>query len=160
MSAANPELPDVAALLVQAVQRVAPEQRPLLVALAERMAAERYRHWASLLPARGQELLACAAREEEIARRVEALEPEAAAIQRDIQTKHPDLTNVYSTLFEGRSIPQQLAIQAQGERLGAATWRAMAEAASDTRVRETFLSCAPLEEANAACLERLVSAGI
>ena len=154
--ATRPELPDVAGLLGRAVERVSREQRPLLVALAERMAAERYRHWASLLPDRRAELLACAEREEEIARRVEALDSQAAAIQRDIQAEHPDLPDVYTSLFEGRSVAQQLAIQALGERLGAATWRALAQAAAEPRTRDTFLSCAPLEEENAVLLESLV----
>lgn len=156
MPAKEPDLPDVAGLLSQAVLRVDAAQRPLLVAIAERMAAERYRHWAGVLPDRKAELLACAAREEEIARRVEALHPDAAAVQRDLQAKHPDLSRLYSALFAGRAVAQQLAIQAQGERLGAATWRAFAAAASDPRTRETFLACAPLEEENAACLEKLV----
>jgi len=153
------ELPDVAGILGQALAGVAPEQRALWVALAERMAAERYRHWATQLAARRAELLACADREEEIARRVEALEPEAAAIQRDIRAKHPELPEAYAALFANRPVAQQLEIQARGERLGAATWRAFAEAATDPRARETFLSCAPLEEANAACLEALARSG-
>jgi len=150
------ELPDLASILAQALTGVAIEQRPLWVALAERMAAERYRHWAGLLPGRSAELLACAAREEDIARRVEALEPDAASIQRDIRAKHPELAETYASLFAGRGVAQQLEIQARGERLGAATWRAFAAATADARARETFLACAPLEEANAACLEALV----
>jgi hypothetical protein len=150
------DLPDVAGILGRALEGVVPEQRPLWVALAERMAAERYRTWATLLPARSADLLACAAREEEIARRVEALDPEALAIQRDIRAKHPELPDAYRSLFEGRSVEEQLTIQARGERLGAATWRALAQAATEPRTRDTFLSCAPLEEENAALLESLV----
>src|SRR3990172_5558936 len=97
--ATRPELPDVAGLLGRAVERSRPG--------------------ASLLPDRRAELLACAEREEEIARRVEALDSQAAAIQRDIQAEHPDLPDVYTSLFEGRSVAQQLAIQALGERLRA-----------------------------------------
>ncbi len=40
------QLPDVAEILGPVLARVDPEQRPLLMAIAERMAAERYRGWA------------------------------------------------------------------------------------------------------------------
>ncbi len=105
MPAKESDLPDVAGLLSQAALRVDEPQRPLLVAIAERMAAERCRHWAGCCPRAG---LSC-----------------------------------------WRA--------AQGERLGAASWRAFAAAASDPRTRETFLACAPLEGKNAACLEGLVA---
>jgi hypothetical protein len=88
--------PDIARILGQLLQRVSHAERPLLIAIAERLAADRYRAWAGDLddPARRSQLLACAEREEEIARRVEALFPDAATIQRDILARNPDLGNV------------------------------------------------------------------
>ena len=41
------ERPDLAAILAPILERVDVAQRPLLIALAERMAAVRYRGWAS-----------------------------------------------------------------------------------------------------------------
>ena len=60
------ELPDIANLFAPLLARVSEEQRPLLIALAERMAAQRYRGWADASPDTEQRdrLLACAERED------------------------------------------------------------------------------------------------
>ena len=155
--ASTHELPSVAELFAPLLQRVAPEHQPLLVAIAERMAAERYRSWAGAAadPARRSELLACAAREEEIAGRVESLYPDAAAIQADIRAKNPDLEDVNRSVFAARPPEEQWSIQAQGEHVGAATWRSLAKRA-DLPARQTFLDCAELEEQSAAVLESML----
>src|SRR5580765_7050879 len=77
------ELPNIAGIFGPILQRLPAAERPLLIAVAERLAAERYRGWAAAAsdPAWRAALLACAAREEDIARRVEALYPDAAATQ-------------------------------------------------------------------------------
>jgi hypothetical protein len=152
-------LPNVAELLGPILQRVVAEQRPLLVAIAERRAAERYRRWADESRDAGTKnsLRACAAREEEIAGRVEALYPEAGRIQQEILASHPDLEDVDRSIFAGRPLREQLAIQAQGERLGAATWRSFSAREPDAAKRAAFLACAPLEEASAAVLEAILS---
>lgn len=156
----DPGIPNLAELLLPILQRVEPEQRPLFIAIAERRAADRYRRWADEHAGGGarQELLACAAREEEIARRVEALHPDAERIQREILASHPDLEEINRSLFAGRPLRQQFAMQAQGERVGASTWRAFAERAEDPALRSTFLACASLEEASAEVLEALLRA--
>ena len=150
-------LPSVGEALAPLLARVPREQQPLLIALAERLAAERYRSWAGEVsdPAQRAQLLACAEREEEIARRVEALHPGAAAIQRELLAKHPEAAEINRSLFAGRPLAQQFAIQAQGERLGAATWRAFARDEADAGRRDTLLACAELEEASALVLEAL-----
>ena len=157
----EPELPTVADVVAPILGATPLEQRPLLIALAERMAAQRYRSWAEApaYAARRDELLACADREEEIARRVEAHFPEASAVQRDLTTKHPDLDAIYRSLFGDRPIAQQFAIQAQGERLGAATWRSFAKGEADAGLHATYLSCAELEDASAAVLESIAGGG-
>jgi hypothetical protein len=154
----KPELPDLGELVGRVLQRVAKSERPLLIAIAERLAAERYRGWADepALSAHWGELLACARREEEIAERVEALFPGAAAIQSDILAKNPDLQELNRSLFASRPLLQQLRIQARGERLGASTWRAFARDEERATVRETFLACAELEEASALVLESIL----
>ncbi len=156
---ASEDLPDVGQVLAPILARVSVEQRPLLIALAERMAADRYRGWASQStdPTRRERLLACADREEDIARRVEALYPDADRIQRDLVARHPGLEDVDRTLFADRPLEEQFTIQARGERLGAATWRAVAKHVP--RARETFLACAELEEASAAVLESFLTGG-
>jgi organic hydroperoxide reductase OsmC/OhrA len=153
----EPPLPSVGEAIAPVLARVPREQQPLLIALAERLAAERYRSWASEVsdPAQRVQLLACAEREEEIARRVEALQPGAAATQRDLLAKHPEVAEINRRLFAGRPLAEQFAIQAQGERLGAATWRAFASHETDAGRRDTLLACAELEEASALVLEAL-----
>ena len=101
-------------------------------------------------------LLACADREEEIARRVESLEPKASAIQDTLLSDHPELLDLNRTLFEGRPLEVQFAMQAEGERAGASAWRAYAAAASDQSVQDLLQSCSPLEQANADFLQTLL----
>jgi len=160
MTDATGRLPNVAELLAPILERVAAPHRPLLIALAERMAAARYRGWAAD-PAnrrRRSDLLACADREEEIARRVESLFPAAASLQRDLLARHPEVEALDRELFAGRPLQEQLGIQARGERLGAATWRSLAKRAEGVE-RQTFLDCARLEEESAVYLESLNRAG-
>ena len=118
-------LPDVANLLGSLLEGVAAPERPLLLALAERLAAARYRDWAAQVedPGARASLLACADREEAIATRVEASIPRAAAIQRDLQDRHPELLELNRSLFAGRPLADQLTMQARGELAGAAAWR-------------------------------------
>ena len=152
-------LPDVGALLAPLLARVPRAQQPLVIALAERMAADRYRGWSRLV--RGAEprarLLACAAREEAIAERIEALHPEAAAIQRELLAKLPELVETNRSAFAGRPLAAQFRIQAQGERLGAATWRSFARDEQDASRRDALLACASLEEESALVLETLLA---
>jgi hypothetical protein len=67
------ELPNIAEIIGPILQRLPAAERPLLGAVAERLAAERYRGWAAAASdaAWRAALLACAAREEDIAGRVE-----------------------------------------------------------------------------------------
>jgi hypothetical protein len=146
--------PNVAEVISGFLRGVPRDRQPLLIALAERLAAERYRAWAAAADgSRQSELLACAEREEQIARRVEGLYPDGAAQQRALIAEYPVLLTVNDTLFAGRPVAEQFAIQAQGERLGAATWRSFANHAPDAETRATFLACAELEEASARVLE-------
>jgi len=151
-------LPNIGEVFARILQRVVEKDRPLLIAIAERLAAERYRGWANETAQAEQaaQLRACADREEEIAGRVEALIPDAAAIQREILAKHPDLADVNRSVFAGRPRSDQFRMQAQGERLGAATWRSFAKQAESRAARETFLACAELEETSALVLESLL----
>ena len=151
---ASRDLPNIAEIVGPILQRLPAADRPLLGAVAERLSAERYRGWAAAASdaAWRAALLACAAREEEIARRVEALYPDAAATQARILRDHPDLEPLNRALFAGRPVDEQYTIQAAAERVGAATWRAAAAQAAPV-ARETFLACADLEEESARVLE-------
>jgi hypothetical protein len=152
------ELPNIGQIVGQVLQRVAAEHQPLLIAIAERLAAQRYRSWAkdSTMNAHSARLLACADREEEIASRVEGLYPDAAAVQHTILAANPDFQDINRTIFTGRPLAQQFTIQAQGERLGAATWRAFARREEHAARRSVLSSCAELEEESALVLESIL----
>lgn len=134
--------------------------RPLLLALAERMAAGRYRVWAELPPHshRRDGFVECARREEDIATRIESLFPDAAHIQDRLRDELPEFEDVNAAAFDGLSLTEQLTLQAEGERLGAATWRTMAATVDDGKTRSLLLSCAGLEDKNAEFLERMLQA--
>jgi len=151
-------IPNVAEILAGVLRSIERNLQPFLLAKLERLAAQRYRTWASdhSDPAAKEGLLACADREEEIASRVESLEPNASAIQARLLSDKPELLDLNRTLFEGRPLKVQLAMQADGERAGAAAWRVYAAGASDPSVRELLKSCSSLEQANADFLQTLL----
>jgi hypothetical protein len=157
MASREPELPNVAVLLASLLQRVPAERQPLLIALAERLAAARYRGWAAdaTVAAHAADLRACAAREEDIATSIEGLYADAATVQAELRAQHPELMDINQSLFAQRPLHQQFAIQAQGERLGAATWRSLARQTSDRHRAEILERCAELEEASAVVLEAI-----
>jgi hypothetical protein len=154
------DLPDIGSAIAGVLQRVERQQQPLVIAVAERLAAARYRLWAgdATMTSHKAELETCAVREEEIASRIEALFPGAAEMQKTFLAQNPDLEEINRTLFAGRPIRDQLAIQARGERLGAATWGAFGRQAPEA-ARPVFETCATLEEASARVLEAILAGG-
>ena len=151
-------LPNIAEILAGVLRNIDPKLQPFHLAKLERLAAQRYRTWANDHPdpAVKEGLLACADREDEIASRVESLEPDASAIQARLLSDHPELLDLNRTLFEGRPLKVQFAMQADGERAGAVAWKAYAAGASDPSVRELLQSCSPMEQANADFLQALL----
>ena len=157
ISSSNP-VPNISEILAGVLRNIEPALQPFLLAKLERLAADRYRSWASAHPDQSvrEGLLACADREEQIATRVESLVPNATAIQDKLLSDHPELLDLNRTLFEGRPLEVQFAMQAEGERAGAAAWMAYAAGASDPSVQEVLQSCSPLEQANADFLQSLL----
>lgn len=149
--------PSIASTIGPRIAAIPRSEQRFVVAYAERVAARRYRAWAVAAPdaETAEALRACAVREEEIAGRVEALSPRATEIQQTYLAAHPDLEEAYLSLFDGEPLTSQFAIQAEGERLGAATWRIFAAEQQDPAHRDVFLACAALEEASAQTLEAL-----
>ncbi len=154
----SPQIPSVAGILGPILAKVSVGDQPLLLALAERLGAERYREWAARETDAADKalLLGCADREDEIASRIESLRPEAKAVQRRLLEEHSELVELDRALFAGRPLREQYAIQAKGERLAAATWKAVAGASRHAAVRELFSACARLEEISAGVLETLI----
>lgn len=153
------DLPNIAEVLGAVFARVSEAERPLLLAAAERLAAERYRGWADEHPdpnaTRG--LRACAEREDAIAARVEALVPDAEARTRAIFEKLPELPDLNRSLFAGRPLIDQFTMQASGERAGASTWEAFAAQSDDPGLSEAYRENIALELENAEFLDRLLS---
>lgn len=159
MSVSRP-LPNLGQVLRPLLEKVASDQVPLFIAIVERMAAQRYRVWADAIKdeAYARDLRACADREDEIADKVAALYPNAQELEAELRNAHPELDKLASSVFDDLSTLEEYAVQAEGERIGAATWRGFAETA-DAPHRDVFLACADLEEASAEVLEEIIEAG-
>ena len=152
-------LPDVGAQLRPLVESVPPEVRPRLIARLERVAGERYQAWAAdcgdAVQAAG--LRECAAREHEVARRVEALFPAHPDEGRLFAAAVPKVAEAYRVVMAERPVREQWAIQAAAERAGAAFWRTVAASVPDGSMRRELEGCAELEELSAIFLEREIA---
>lgn len=151
------EVPNFGVLLGPAIGRVPERSRPAFLALLERGAADRYRHWATRVPDAAEGLLECAEREDAIARRVEALFPAPEDDHAVMDEALPVARDAYYGVFEDLSLMDQLRIQANAERQGAAAWRALAAGQQASSIREALEACAVLEETSADHLDALVA---
>lgn len=151
-------LPDLGAELVPLVGRLPEPARPRFLALLERAAARRYESWAATAtdPEAARGFRACAAREDEIAGRIEETFPPHPDERALVAALLPEVQALAARAFDGRPLPEQLAIQAAAERRGAAAWRGMAAGVTDAASRATLVACARLEEESAAFLEDLL----
>ncbi len=155
-------VPDIITTLAPVLEATDPSDHPLLIAMLERWAAERYREWADAVGDVGQAtaLTACAEREEEIATRVESLYSDAAEVQDRLAAANPLLKGALGGSFTWRPIDEQWTLQAEAERIGAGTWRAFArraEKAGDEDAVGVFEQCALMEEASAEVLENFLA---
>jgi hypothetical protein len=150
------EAPNFAVLLGPYIAEVPAEGRPRFLALLERSAAERYRGWARDLPEHAEGLLACADREDEIADRIEKLFPIGPELLKRVEAPLPSAKQTYYDVFAEHSPLDQLRIQADAERQGAAAWCGIADAQSDPAVKEEIERCARLEEQSAAWVEGIL----
>jgi hypothetical protein len=117
--------PNLGALLAEYIQAIPDASRPRFLARLERGAADRYRAWAAALPQHAETLLECAASEDQIAARADAL---YAVIPEDlaaIEAALPPARDTYFAVFEGRGLKEQLALQAVAERQGSQAWQGL-----------------------------------
>jgi hypothetical protein len=130
------------------------------MATLERAAADQYPAWAGVCPepAQAEGLRACAAREEEVAARIDVVFPSQPDEQRHIAGFLPQIAEAYRSALAQRPVIAQYAIQAAAERRGAAFWRTLATSIADASVREILSACAQLEERSADFLEAIVRA--
>ena len=121
-------IPKFGELLAPHLSRIPDAARPGALARLERSAAERYRGWALALPGHAEGLMACAAREDEIADRIEAILPVPAEFEALVCEVIPLAVATYYAVFEPYSVWDQMAIQANAERQGSLAWPAMVPA--------------------------------
>lgn len=154
----NYDVPDFDALLGGLLGRVGAEERPLLIAMLERVAAAKYRDWAALpeFQSDAAALRACADREERIAEQAEALYPDAQARQTGIGAALPELAQVPDDLFGNRTPLHQMAVLAAGERAGGRVWAGLAAATSASKAAGTMKAFTAWEDENAEVLESIL----
>ncbi len=149
-------LPEFGRLLKPFIDSVAPSAVPGFLAMLERGAAERYRHWADVAATAEQDLHACAAREDEIAARVERLLPLDSEQRGKALAALPGARKAYYAVFADLPLREQFRLQAGAERQGASAWRLLAAQQDDAAVRDELHTCAELEEESARCLDEMV----
>jgi hypothetical protein len=155
---ARTDIPKLAVVLAPFIEKIPDAGRPAFLAMLERGAAGRYREWAAQAKQAAPGLLACAAREEEIARRVDALFPAKIAGDPSVEAALAGAREAYYAVFVSHPLTHQWRIQASAEREGAAAWRALAAQQRDAATRDALLGCAALEEESALHLDGLVGA--
>ncbi len=116
-------IPNFGELLAEHLDAMPPEAFPYMLSQLERTAADRYRGWADAVPEHRKGLLACAAREDEIADRVEALFPPSDEHRQLVASSIGAARDTYYEVFDGHSPYEQMTIQANAERQGADAWQ-------------------------------------
>ena len=151
-------VPNFGELLAPYIGSVPPEAVPAFLARLERTAADRYRMWAEAVPEHAEGLLACAAREDDIADRAEQLYPANGADHISaIEAAIGPAKDTYYKVFAELSPIEQMTIQAKAERQGAAAWRAMIEDENDNDACAALEAMATIEEASADYLDALLN---
>jgi len=157
VSSSDP-LPNFALILAPHLQAIPDAARPGFLSQLERTAAERYRIWARSCPYPDEVdgLLACAAREDEIADRIEKLLPLQADQVEKVGEVVPKARDTYYEIFGDAEPLVQYRMQAHAERQGALAWRGLATQYDDPDLKAGLEECAKLEEASAEHLEDLL----
>ena len=142
------------------LESFAREYRPLLLSLIERQGALRLRAWSTEMVDIIQRriLLACADQKDEIARRIEALFPNALAIESEITDSVPEVCVVSQELSRPVQLAARLATQALVDRICVRAYRDLAEREDFEQVRQTLISCAVLDAKAAESIEGVLAA--
>jgi hypothetical protein len=151
-------IPNFGQLLAPYIGAVPAEAMPRFLALLERGAAARYRQWMTMLPEHADVLGVCAAAEDEIADRIEAVFALDESLRPVVEAPLADATRTYYDVFDAVTVWDQLRIQANAERQGAQAWRNIASRTADERVIAALAACSELEEASADRLDALIAA--
>ncbi len=116
-------IPNFGEILAEHLSGVSEAAFPYLLSQLERTAAARYRTWAEQVPAHADGLMACAAREDEIAERVEFLFPPTDEGRAEVAAMIPAAKDAYYAVFNEYTPVEQMTIQANAERQGAGAWQ-------------------------------------
>ncbi len=142
------DIPNFGELLAPHLSAVPPEAFPFLLSQLERTAAARYRGWAEDVPDHRDGLMACAAREDDIADRVEALFPPSPEHRALVMATIPAAKATYYEVFEGLTPIEQMTIQANAERQGANAWQNLIDAYPEHTDALNALSATEVESAD------------
>ena len=148
------EIPNFGELLAEHLSSVPQAAYPYLLSQLERTAAARYRGWAEEVPEHRDGILACAAREDDIADRVEALFPPSEEHRALVADIIPKAKATYYSAFEPYTPVEQMTIQANAERQGANAWQNLKQAFPDHAAELDELSA--IEESSADYLDELL----
>lgn len=148
-------IPDFGELLAEHLGQVPPEVLPFMLSQLERSAAARYREWAEQVPGHRQGLLECAAREDEIADRVEAMFPPTEQGRELVASLIPAARATYYEVFSDYSAIDQMTIQANAERQGANAWQGLKEAYPQLAAKLDELSAIEIRSAD--YLDRVIA---
>lgn len=150
------QIPNFGELLAPYLGGVPPEALPYLLSQLERTAAARYRGWAQDVPEENGRLLECAAREDEIANRVEAMFPPEAAHRELVDEILPKAKTEYYKAFDGYTPIEQMTIQANAERQGANAWQGLK--AAHPQLADDLDELSAIEIESADCLDDILQA--
>ena len=158
----TPTVPQFGALLRSHISSVPDAARPAFLSGLERSAAARYREWADAVPDHAEVLLACAAREDEIADLVAELFPVEPDLQRAVDEALPAAVELYYDVFSPYDVLDQLYLQSEAELQGAQAWVGIAAGIGDddasAATRATLARCTELEQQSAAAVKELLAA--
>lgn len=150
-------IPRFGELLGPFLGQVPPEAMPRFLALLERAAADRYRDWAEQLPEFADQLLACAASEDQISDRIEAAFPLDPSLHDRVHAPLAGAVETYRAAFAGFDVWDQLRMQANAERQGAQAWRNIAGRVDAPGQVAALAHCSALEETSADALDDLIA---
>lgn len=142
------EIPRFGELLAPYLSSVSPEALPFMLSQLERTAADRYRGWAEQVSDHEAGILQCAAREDEIADKVEALFPPSNEHRALVLDLIPKAKAVYYEAFDGYTPIEQMTIQANAERQGANAWQGLKQAHPHLSAEMDELSAIELKSAD------------
>jgi len=148
-------IPNFSELLANHLSGVPADAYPYLLSQLERTAAARYRGWAEQVPEHSAGLMACAAREDDIADKVEALFPPSDEHRTLVAELLPAAKDTYYSAFAEYTPMQQMSIQASAEKQGAGAWQNLKAAYPQHEAMLDQLSAIELE--SAAYLDQITS---